>query len=388
MNAVDLIIIAGLALAIARGHRIGMLRLVLSSGGFITGLLLGSWIAKQAALHFNSPLVKLLIIVLIEFGMATLLATIGEIASLRLHHHALRLHLGKVNQLLGAGLEILLTLGLVWLGASALANVQSYNLGQSVRRSFIVQRLDASLPQPPDVLAQLEKIISPNGFPNVFLGLEPQHTTISPNNSVNNQAIVAAEQSVVKIQGAGCGGIVNGSGFVAAKDLVVTNAHVVAGIPNPQVVDRLKTYRATPILFDPDLDIAILRVNNLPDPALPLTDKSLPDKDAAAVLGFPGGGPLIANNAVIIDRIRAAGRNIYNQGVIVRNIYELQSDIEPGNSGGPLLSPDGSVAGVVFAKSLSQNNVGYALVIDQVKALLNQAEQQDAKVSTGSCAQD
>ncbi|HUP26614.1 MAG TPA: MarP family serine protease [Candidatus Limnocylindrales bacterium] len=388
MNTIDIIIIAGLVLAIARGHRIGMLRLVFSSTGFIVGLLAGSWVAKQVALNFNSPLAKLVTIVLIELGMASAFAALAEIASLKLHKHAVRLHLGKANQLLGAGFETILTLGLVWLGTSALSNVHSYNLGQSVRRSFIVRRLDALLPQPPDILARLEKIVSPNGFPNVFLGLEPQHTTISPNNSVDNQAILAAQKSVVKIQGAGCGGIVNGSGFVADKDLVITNAHVVAGIASPQVVDQFKTYRAVPVVFDANLDIAILRINNLPDPALALTDRTLPDKNAAAVLGFPGGGPLVTNNAVIIDHIRAAGRNIYNQGVVVRNVYEVQSDIEPGNSGGPLLSPDGSVAGVIFAKSLSQDNVGYALLIDQVKGLLKQAQQQNTRVGTGICAQD
>jgi S1-C subfamily serine protease len=388
MNLVDLIIVVLLVSAVGRGVRVGMLRLLLSSGGFIGGLLLGSWVAKHLAVHFSGPFTKLIVIVVVELGLALVLASLGEMASIRWGERISRLRLGKLNQVLGAALEILLTLGIVWLLASAFTNVRSYNLGNNVRKSWIVQRLDSVLHQPPDVFAQLEKIISPNGFPNVFLGLEPRHTTVSPSNSVNNQAVINDEKSVVKVQGAGCGGIVDGSGFVVDKDIVITNAHVVAGIRRPEVVDRFGSYPATPIWFDANMDIAILRVNNLPEPALPLTDRTLADNEAAAVLGFPGGGPLVANNAVILDHVRAAGRNIYNQGIVLRNIYEVQTDVEPGNSGGPLLAADGSIAGVVFAKSVSQNNVGYALLIDQVKPIVQQAEQQNSPVATGRCAAD
>jgi S1-C subfamily serine protease len=266
-------------------------------------------------------------------------------------------------------------------------NVHSYDIGHDIRHSYIIKKLNAVLPQPPDIFAQLEKIISPNGFPNVFLGLEPQHTTISPKNTVNNQAVIAAEDSIVKVQGAGCGGLVFGSGFVAAPNLVVTNAHVVAGIKNPQIVDRFKTYKASAVWFDSNLDIAILRVNNLPDAPLTLSNNVLPDADAAVVIGFPGGGVLVIDNAAIIDHIKAIGRNIYNHGVVQRDIYEVQADVQEGDSGGPLLAPDGTVAGVTFAKSVSQDNVGYALLIDQVKPIVQQARQKTTPVSTGSCAQ-
>jgi S1-C subfamily serine protease len=263
--------------------------------------------------------------------------------------------------------------------------VTSYHIGRDIRKSFIIRTLDSALPQPPDIFAQLEKIISPNGFPNVYLGLEPSHATVSPKNSVNNAAIAKDQDSVVKIQGIGCGGVVSGSGFVVAKGLVVTNAHVVAGIGFPEVIDKFTSYRATPIWFDPNLDVAVLRVSRLTDPPLTLSNQILPDADAAAILGYPGGGALIADDAAIIDHVTAVGRNIYNQGIVQRDIYEVQTDVEPGDSGGPLLAPDGTVAGVVFAKSLTQDNVGYALLINQVKSVINQAEQQNTPVYTGAC---
>ena len=376
-----------LASAVFRGIQAGWLQLFFSSGGFIIGLLAGSWAAKALAQQFSSPLTKLLTILFVEFGLAILLFGFGELLAHRLKAHAVRLHLGKANEIAGGVLEVFFTLAVVWLIASALVNVRSYKIGQEVRGSYIIRKLDAILPQPPDIFAQLEKIISPNGFPNVFLGLEPQHTTVSPKNSVNNQAILADEASVVKVQGAGCGGLVFGSGFVAAPDLIVTNAHVIAGIKHPQVVDSQKTYQATPVWFDPDLDIAILRVKNIGDQPLTLGGAVLPDADAAAVLGFPGGGDLTADDAAIIDHVTAVGRNIYNEGTVQRDIYEVQANVQQGDSGGPLLAPDGTVAGVTFAKSVSQDNIGYALLINQVKPIISQSQSKTAVVSTGTCAQ-
>jgi S1-C subfamily serine protease len=387
VNWVDLIIILFLLFAVARGVKAGWLRLFLSSLGFIAGLLAGSWIARALAGQFDSPLAKLSIILFIELGLAILLFSLGELAAHHLKPHAVRLRLGKLNEIGGGLFEVVLSLVIVWLAASALANVRSNNIGKSVRESYIVRQLDSTLPRPPDIFAQLEKIISPNGFPNVFLGLEPQHTTVSPKNSVDNQAVVADENSVVKVQGAGCGGLVFGSGFVVANNLIVTNAHVVAGISRPQVVDRFATYQAKTVWFDPNLDIAVLRVKSLPEIPLKLSGAILPDADAAAILGFPGGGPLVAENAAIIDHVRAVGRNIYNEGEVERDIYEVQASVEQGDSGGPLLAPDGTVAGVVFARSIIQDNVGYALLINQVQPIISQAQQRTTAVSTGSCAQ-
>ena len=387
MNWVDAVIIVLMIAAIARGWHAGLIELALTFAGFLIGLVLGSWLISHIAPHFSSQLTKLLAVLLAMLFFAFVLTEAGRQIAHRLKPHAVRWKLGSVNNSAGSVLELVFTLIVIWLAASLLANVRSHNIGQSVNQSYIIRQLDAALPAPPDVFAKLEKIISPGGFPDVFLGLEPQHTTISPTNHVNNKAVVADEASVVKIQGAGCGGIAFGSGFVAAPDLVVTNAHVVAGISRPQVVDSAGSYFATPVWFDPNLDIAILKVNNLPDLPLKLNGQILPDKDAAATLGFPGGGSLVAENAAIIDHVTAIGRNIYNQGTVERNIYEVQSDVQEGDSGGPLLGPDGTVAGVVFAKSVSQGNIGYAILINQVQSLVSKA-QNHGQVGTGTCTAD
>jgi S1-C subfamily serine protease len=106
------------------------------------------------------------------------------------------------------------------------------------------------------------------------------------------------------------------------------------------------------------------------------------------VMGFPGGGPLVADQGVVIDQITARGRNIYNRGIVLRQIYELQNQVNPGNSGGPVVGPDGTVAGIVFAKSVSQDNVGYALVGSKVKGQILANSKNNEPVGTGSCTND
>ena len=198
--------------------------------------------------------------------------------------------------------------------------------------------------------------------------------------------IASAERSVVQVIGLGCGGKVEGSGFVVAPGVVVTNAHVVAGVHDLTVIDAGNPHSATVVHFDPNEDLAVLKVSALRAPVL-ATDTGTVDPGAAgAVLGYPEGGPLREADAVVLDETTAVGQNIYGQGTVRRAIYEVAADVQPGNSGGPLITADGRVAGIVFAKSVSQDRVGYALVWSEVAAGVNSAGQQSAAVSTGACS--
>ena len=386
MNWVDTVIIVFLVAAGIRGWHAGLIELTLTFTGFISGLLLGSWIVRQAVPHFDSELAKVFTLLLTELLFALLFTEAGSRLARRIKPHAKRWKLGGLNDSFGSVLELIFTLFFIWLMASVLANVGG--IGQSVNQSYIIGR--ASMPpcqRRPTYLPGWKSSSALAASQTYSWVWSPSTPTVSPTNHVDNQAVIADEDSVVKIQGAGCGGIAFGSGFVAAPDLVVTNAHVVAGIAKPQVVDRFGAYFAKVVYFNPNLDIAILRVTNLPDTPLNLATWALPDKDAAATLGYPGGGPLVADNAVIVDHLTAVGRNIYGQGVVTRNIYEIQADVQQGDSGGPLLSPSGKVAGVVFAKSVSQNDIGYAILINQVTQPIKQAESQHQAASTGACTQ-
>ena len=207
-----------------------------------------------------------------------------------------------------------------------------------------------------------------------------------PGGPVDATVLATAEKSVVQLVGPGCGGEVDGSGVVIAPGIVVTNAHVVAGVRRPTVVDGAGQHEATVVLFDPDEDLAVLTVSKLKAPALATDLDTLAPGSRGAVVGYPGGGPLRSDDAVVVDSMTAVGQNIYGQGSVRRLVYQLSANIQPGNSGGPLITADGRVGGIVFAKSVNQDAVGYALVWKEVAAEVDAAKTLTAAVPTGACS--
>ena len=186
--------------------------------------------------------------------------------------------------------------------------------------------------------------------------------------------------------GEACGRIQEGSAFVVAEGFVVTNAHVVAGMDDPEVESPgLGSADASTVLFDPDLDLAILRVNGPTGPALALATESIDRGAKGAVLGYPGGGPLDAQRAAVRRTIEALGRDIYGQGQVERLVLELQTIVQPGNSGGPFVLSDGRVGGVVFAASSSDDEVGYAIAGSEVEDAVGDALGAAEEAPTGPC---
>ncbi|HET9174287.1 MAG TPA: MarP family serine protease [Candidatus Saccharimonadales bacterium] len=386
---VDLLILIFLISALYRGREIGFVQQLCSTIGFFAGLFLGTSLAPHTIQLTHSALSRSLITLITTLGSAFILLTAGEYIGIALKQRLQSSHLHSADNFLGAFLSAGSLLVAVWLGAAILMNLPYPGLQSSLRSSRIVSQLNHSLPSAPTVIASLGHIIDPNGFPNVFIGGEP--TPPSSINLPSSSALLAAvnkdKSSVVKIEGEGCGGIVEGSGFVVGSDLVATNAHVVAGIAHPYVDDANGTHSAVPIWFDPNLDFAVLRVPNLAGSPLLINTATEGSGTAAAVLGYPGGGGFTADPASVLDEFNATGRDIYNQGVTQRDIYEVAAHIIPGNSGGPLITPDGQVVGIVFAQSTTYNNVGYALTTAQAVQEINQATARDQVVSTGSCAE-
>jgi S1-C subfamily serine protease len=258
-----------------------------------------------------------------------------------------------------------------------------------MKNSKIVTLLNSHAPAAPTVIASIGKLIDPNGFPKVFSGSEPvPPSDVSLPELGDLQTVVKADAaSVVKIEGQGCGGIVEGSGFVVANDMVVTNAHVIAGIRTPYVVDSNGTRTAVAVWFNPNLDLAVLRTTKLAGKPLQLNGTEEPKGTPAAVLGYPGGGRFSAKPAAILDNFTATGRNIYDQGDVQRDVYEVRAEIIPGNSGGPLIAQDGSVIGVVFAESTTYDKVGYTLTTNAVSKDISQAVSHNKQVGTGSCTE-
>lgn len=390
MNLVDAGIILLAVGSIMRGWQLGFTRQLFSTTGFFGGLLLGALLEPRIMVLAHTQLARLIVTVGVLLGPALLLSFVGEMIGVWLKRRLqLARGLDHADSSLGAGLAGASLLALIWLSAAVVVTLPYLPVQSAVRGSRIVSALDSNLPPAPAIIAGIGHIVAPNGFPDVFIGAEPTPSQ-APLPAPGDLAAAVAKDSpsVVKIEGQGCGGIVEGSGFVVANGLVVTNAHVVAGITSPYIIDGSGTHPAAPIWFDPNLDVAVLSASGLAGAPLHFNTGTISDGTPGGVLGYPGGGPFSATGAAIMEEITAIGRNIYNQNNTERDVYSIKANVVPGNSGGPLIDTNGNVMGVVFATSTSYNDVGYALTARPVLNEIHQAEAGGRQtVSTGGCAE-
>lgn len=390
MNLLDVIIILLIISSLYRGYELGVTRQVFSSVGFVVGLFLGSLLQKLTINLGTTPTSRSLISLMTTLGLAFVFLGIGEHIGIRLKDRVDHWKLHSADGVLGSILGTATLLLAVWLAAAILITVPLQNTQDEIRGSKIITSLNHSLPSATTILSGLGKLINPNGFPQVFTGDEPAlegNTTIPGIGPQLQAAIDKDKTSVVKFQGIGCGGVVSGSGFVISSDLVATNAHVVAGVSPIYVRDVNGQHSATVVWFDPELDFAIVRVNNLAGSPLVIRNAIVDNGTKAVVLGYPGGGPLEAGGAQVIDHFIARGRDIYNQNITERQVYSIAAKVIPGNSGGPLIADDGTVVGIVFAESTVYQNVGYALTTPPTASVIAQAEAQNRPVANGSCAE-
>jgi S1-C subfamily serine protease len=398
MNWVDYVLLVLVALSGVHGLRLGAAMQVLSFGGFWLGLFVGALMTPPLAGLVHTTAAKTVIAAVVVFGMAGILGGVGRLLGAHSSNALQRIRLGPVDSAAGVAVAVFATLVATWLVASILVNSRFTSIDAALENSRIVRAMDDILPPVPTVFSRIESFLSSEGFPVVFAGLPPPSATPvkPPSNSAVAAAVDAAGPSTVQIAGAGCGVIQEGSGFVVAPGLVLTNAHVVAGIPRPTVIDPVGHHDATAVLFDPKLDIAVLRVPGLTDKSLPLISGSSPvaTGTTAAVLGYPEGGPFTYVPAGVAAAFEATGLDIYGTASTTREIYELDAQVRPGNSGGPLVAsgdagagiPDGTVIGVVFARSTTNSDIGYALAMPAVEKDIATAESSRAAVGTGGCA--
>jgi S1-C subfamily serine protease len=277
-----------------------------------------------------------------------------------------------------------------WFLALNLADGPFPAVSRGLRDSEIVRTLDSALPPPPSLVGEASHLLALLGFPDVFVGLpqEPSPPVGPPNGAQARAASRAALPSTVEVLGSGCNqGFVNqGSGFVVGEDLVITNAHVVAGTSEQWVQYAGVRTVATVVAFDPNLDVAVLRARGLDLAPLALLRGEAGRGDAGAVLGYPGGGSLDAEAAAVRGVIEPVGRDIYGEGQVRRRVYEVQATIRRGNSGGPFVLASGRVAGLVFASSVADDEVGYAIVSSEFLPMLRNPATLTASVGTGACA--
>ncbi|PID31926.1 hypothetical protein CR970_02875 [Candidatus Saccharibacteria bacterium] len=387
MSIIDVLIVLLIAAAVRRGMRVGLIRLVLSAIGLLIGLYVGSMVAGYLVGYIDSALARFITAIGLTFMIAATISSLGDMLGLLIDERTYRFKMAKLDTILGSLFEVTFTLLSVWLLASVLASSGVANIGQQIKRSFFVSQLNNVLPAPPDILAGLERVLSNNGFPTVFVGNEPEQPTVSSNVQLDPQVVEAAERSVVKVEGRGCGGKVDGTGFVVKPDIVLTNAHVVAGIESPYVYVGTKGYAAKTIYFDGQMDVAVLAVESLSLAPLPLSDAVGQNGDNVAAIGFPGGGTMTASGGAIIDQMSALGRDIYGRGLVTREIYRVAASIHQGNSGSPLINAEGKAIAMIFAKAVASDGVGYALLPEQYMEAVSAATLDAPALDTGVCTE-
>ncbi len=396
MNWVDGLIVAIVVLSAVRGFWTGAATQTSVAIGVWLGLLLGVVLTPPLA-GLASGAARSLVALSVLAACMIAVGVLGEVVGRYVKRFLLRANLGIADAVGGVAVAAVAALLTVWLLGNVLAVSRYPRLNSALQESVVMRTANRVLPPVPELFARIESFLSSRGYPVVFTNLPPGLIAPAqlPSDSAIQEAFRAAQDSTVKVVGQACGLIESGSGFVAAPGLVVTNAHVVAGESRTQVVDRAGTHQATVVLYDPDLDVAVLRVSGLVGAPLPIEEATVARGTAAAIMGYPGGGPLTAVPAAVTARIQASGLNIYGTAVVSRSVYELNGDVQPGNSGGPLVASGqpagsgtpapGTVVGVVFASSTMTEHVGYALTMDGVSEDIKRSESASGAVSTGAC---
>lgn len=389
-DLLDVVLIAATLLFALSGYRQGLVVGVLSFVGFLGGGLLGMQvapaIAQKVASGLTQPLVGLLVVFLCASIGQLLATTVGGAVRRRLTWRPVRV----VDSAGGAAVSVLAVLLISWLVGTAVATSPFQELSRQVRHSRVLTSVDAIMPiQARTWFSSFRRLIDRHGFPEIFGGIGPRPVTpVSPPDPavLNSRAVQVARQDIVKVVGTArsCSREVEGTAFVYAANHVVTNAHVVAGVTDPTVDSGGRPLRARVVLYDPDIDIAVLYVPGLDRAPLIFTAPAPPNA-GAVVAGYPGGGPFTAVAARVRDTERVRGPNIYQTRTVLREVYAIRAVVRPGNSGGPLLTPDGAVYGVVFAAAADNSDTGYALTAAEVARDTRAAAAATAAVDTGGC---
>ena len=396
-TVVDLVLAVVLVAYAASGYRRGLFVGRGSLAGFVGGGALAMWglprVLERWSTYGPQDMRRVVVLLAGVLAAAAVGQALGSTLGGRVRRRVTATPARALDSVLGAVTSVLAVCALVWLLAAAVRGGPSPGLSRAVGQSRVVGALDQVVPPAGSRLfAGFRDLLDAEGFPRVFEGFGPERIrpVEPPDARVRSTAgIRAAARGVVKITGTAvsCSRSQEGSGWVLRRGTVVTNAHVVAGVPRPRVrvggVGR--SYAGRVVVFDPVRDLAVLDVPALPAPALPVAG-DLSRGDAAVVAGFPLDGPYRLDAARVREVLRARGEDIYGRQPSVREVYSLYARVRPGNSGGPLLSPAGEVVGVVFAKSLDADDTGYALTMDEAEPVLDAGRTADRPVDVGSCA--
>ncbi|MDA8236464.1 MAG: MarP family serine protease [Chloroflexi bacterium] len=389
VNTIDLIVVLAIVATAVLGFRSGAIPQVLGLAGAgaavalivafapqITNALAGVEQPARALVAIGGALLAVALGQAIGAGLGTVVRGMvgGGLA-------------GGIDSSLGALLGASQALVMAWLIGGLLATSSIPVLAATAQRSGAVRWLLDVLPPPADVVGEVGAIIDESGLPQVFSGLEPLPAppVDLPADARTAEIAARAVASTVRVEAQACGASFTGAAFSVAEGYFVTNAHVVAGADRIVLRGATGTTRGTLVLFDPDLDVALVRAPGLRLPALVLASHAPGRGAVGAAIGYPNGAGLTTLPAAVTAEVRARGRDLYGRAPVVRDILELRAAVEPGMSGGPLVLADGTVGGVVFAESRTDPMVGYALDPTAVAVEVAAGVGHGAAVDPGPC---
>jgi S1-C subfamily serine protease len=378
MTAIDWLIIGFTILLAFWGYAQGLIVGALSLGGFAAGALLGSRLAplllQEGSKSPYAPLFALIGGLVLGSVVALALEAVGS----NIRNRLVLTPLAVVDGILGAVLIGALGLGLAWIGgAAALQTPGATDLRKEIQRSTILRWLNDALPPAGPLLNAISRV---DPFPSVS---GPEARVPAPTRGIlADRQVQAARKSVVRVQGTACGLAVEGSGWVAGHQLVVTNAHVIAGEDDTTVeLEDGVEHDATPVVFDSHNDIAVLRVPGLEAPVLGQAGE---DRVGApvAILGYPEDGPYRAEPGRLGATQEVISQDAYGVGPIRREITAIRGQIRSGNSGGPAVDAKGQVAATVFAAAQTKRKSGFGL---PPKLVIENLRKAGGPVDSGPC---
>ncbi|MGW0802430.1 MarP family serine protease [Nonomuraea sp. NPDC002799] len=392
-DLLDLILLALLVVAGVAGYRQGFIVGAASFVGFVGGCVLGIHIAPSlagAVLDGDVPQSVMAIVIvfltgtLAQFGTST----VGAVLRAHVRYEAAR----RLDALGGALMSGLSVLVIAWLAGNLLVSSSLTPIVEQIRGSLLLATVDQAIPEAArDWQKPFKRFVDRSEFPPVLDAIAGQPTIdVPPPDAAvrTSAALQQARAGIVQVQGlAGtCGKNITGSGFVYAPDHVMTNAHVVAGVDADLVVidHEQRPHPAAVVLFDPKRDVAVLHVPNLGLAHLTFTGEAGKGDDAV-IAGYPKDRGFTSQPARIAERQRASIPDIYRETQVTREVYLIRGAVQQGNSGGPLLSLDGRVLGVVFAAVVGQADTGYVLTSSEVSPDARRAETATRPVSTQIC---
>ena len=399
-DLLDLLLLAMAALSAIAGFRRGLIGSVTAFVGFLLGAAVGVHYAPAlargilkaptSAVAVDQALGQRVVTLLAVLAFAAVGNFLGQLVGSRLRAVIAKTPLGPVDGIGGAVISVVTVLALAWLFALTLAYAPAPSLARQVHRSLVLQTIDRAVPDAGQrVVATLLRQVQQHDLPAVS---GPFATLLAPSVAAPDPSVVppatrAAAGSIVKITGEApsCSRAIEGTGFLYSSQRVITNAHVVAGVRNPRViVPGGGNLAARVVLYDADRDIAVLAVPGLNRTPLTLTGPAA-SGTSAVVAGYPQNGPFSAAPARIAAQTKVTGPNIYQSKTVTRQVYTVRGRVLPGNSGGPLLNVRGEVLGVVFAASVDQSDVGYALTNAEIAADVAAGRSAAGTVSTRGC---